>query len=75
MASTLTDDLAVLLRLAIDTPLPVRRKSYWKMNISYLNEGPFREVLKEQWIWWKEHKKYYPNPVMWWGRYVQGHIR
>jgi len=70
-----TDHFAVVLRLAVDTPLPERGKSYWKIDTSYLQETTFRDVIKEQWMRWKRHKKFYPNDVTWWGRYVKGQTR
>jgi hypothetical protein len=75
VALAFTDHLAVVLRLAVDMPLPVTGKSYWKMNTSYLNEAAFRDVIKEHWTRWQRHKKFYPNAVTWWGRYVKGQIR
>jgi exonuclease III len=75
LALGFTDHRAVALRLALDMPLPVRGRSYWKMNTSYLHETAFREVIKERWTQWQKHKKFYPNATTWWGRYVKGQLR
>jgi hypothetical protein len=62
--SAFADHFAVVLRLVTDTPLPVRGKGYRKMNTSYLHETTFRDVIKEHWTRWHQHKKFYPNNVM-----------
>jgi hypothetical protein len=49
VALAFTDHLAVILRLAIDSQLPVRGKGYWKMNTFYLHEMASRNVFKEHW--------------------------
>jgi hypothetical protein len=66
VAPAFTDHLAVVLRLAVDIPLPVRGKSYWKINTSYLHETAFRDVIKVHWTRWQRHKKFYSNAVTWW---------
>jgi len=70
IATAFTYHFAVVLRLAIDAPLPLRGRSYWKMNLSLLQEATFMSVVKTQWTRWQQHKKFYPNTVMWWGRYA-----
>jgi hypothetical protein len=45
------------------------------MKISLLNDRDFCEVLRERWNKWQTHKRYYPNAVMWWTRYVKAQIR
>jgi hypothetical protein len=75
VASAFSDHLAVVLRIAIDTPLTSRGRGYWRMNVSFLRETNFRSIIQTQWAKWKTHKKYYPNGVMWWGRYIKRIIR
>ena len=64
MATAFTDHLAVVPRLAIDIPLPLSGRGYWRMNVSFLNEKTFRGVLQKQWSRWQQHKKFYPNRVV-----------
>jgi len=45
------------------------------MNISLLHDATFMSVVKTQWTRWQEHKKFYPNTVIWWGRYAKRMIR
>ena len=45
----------VLLRVAMSTPFIHRGKGVWRMNISYLNELPFQNKIKEAWEEWKTH--------------------
>jgi len=75
IAAAFTDHLAVVLRLAIETPIPSAGRGYWRMNVSYLHDKTFREDLTTRWAQWKKHKKFYPNCVLWWGRYVKRMVR
>jgi len=43
IATTFTDHFAVVLRLAIDEPLPMRGRGYWKMNVSLLTRCNIHE--------------------------------
>jgi hypothetical protein len=70
-----TDHFAVLIRLTTDVPIPEGGRSAWKMNASLLSATEFRDDLQERWITWREHGRFYPNPVMWWTRYVKEQIR
>jgi hypothetical protein len=45
------------------------------MNVSFLHDKTFREDLTTRWAQWKKHKKFYPNCVLWWGRYVKRTVR
>jgi hypothetical protein len=74
VATAFTDHFAVVVRLATDVSILERRRSYWKMNISLLYDKSFREILQERWTKWQAHKRYYPNAVMWWTRYVKAQI-
>ena len=51
-----TDHLAVVIRLAIDTPLTLRGRGYWRMNLSLLSDTNFRSTIQTQWAKWKTHK-------------------
>jgi exonuclease III len=42
IAAAFTDHLAVLLRMAMTTPFIHRGRGIWRMNISYLNDLPFK---------------------------------
>lgn len=43
VAAAFTDHMAVILRLAIEVPLPVRGRSYWRMNSSLLRSEAFEK--------------------------------
>jgi hypothetical protein len=75
IAAAFTDHLAVVLRLAIEKPIPSAGRGYWKMNVSYLHDKTFRDDLTTRWAQWQQHKKFYPNCVLWWGRYVKRMVR
>jgi hypothetical protein len=71
VATAFSDHHAVILRLPIETQLPLRGRSYWKMNITYLNENNWIEEFQTHWTHWQEHKRHYPNNAWWWCRYVK----
>jgi len=75
IATAFTDHFAVVIRLAIDAPLPLRGRGYWKMNISLLQDATFMSVVTTQWTRWQQQKGFYPNTVMWWGRYAKRMMR
>jgi len=75
IATEFTYHFSVVLRLAIDGPLPLRGRGYWKMNLSLLQEAKFMSVVKTQWTRRQQHKRLYPNTVMWWGRYAKRMMR
>jgi hypothetical protein len=49
VATAFTDHFAVVLRLAIDAPLPLRGRGSWKINVSLLQDATFMSVVKKQW--------------------------
>jgi hypothetical protein len=71
IATAFTDHFAVILRLVIDAHLPLSRRGYWKMNVFFLQDATFMNVVKTQWTRWLQHKKFYPNNVILWGRYAK----
>jgi hypothetical protein len=52
VAAAFTDHLAVILRLAIEAPLPVDGRSYWKMNSSLLQSQTLGKDIDDQWYIW-----------------------
>jgi exonuclease III len=66
LAAAFTDHNAVIIRIAIDTPLPTRGRGYWKMNTQLLQGRTFCEKLQNEWEKWETQKKHYPTSVMWW---------
>jgi hypothetical protein len=48
MVTTFTDHFAVVLKLVIDEPLPLRERGYWKMNVLLLREAAFMSAVKTQ---------------------------
>jgi hypothetical protein len=66
VAAAFTDHFSVVLRIAIDTPLTVRGRGYWRMILSLLNDTNFCSIMQTQRAKWKTHMKFYPNSVMWW---------
>jgi hypothetical protein len=75
VAAAFTDHNAIILRIAIDTPLPTRGRGYWKMNTNLLQEKTFCEKREVEWENWKTKKKHYPTSVMWWNRYTKRRIK
>jgi hypothetical protein len=75
VAAAFTDHMAVVLRLAIEIPLPVRGRSYWKMNSSLLRSEAFETEIDVQWAKWQQRKRFYKNSVTWWRQYVKKMIR
>jgi hypothetical protein len=75
ITAAFTDHLAVVLRLAIEKPVPSAGRGYWRINVSYLHDKTFRDDLATRWAQWQKHKKFYPNSVLWWGRYVKRMVR
>jgi hypothetical protein len=71
VAAAFTEHKAVLLHVTLDTQSSCRGRGYWKMNVSLLNESTFIQSIQEGWTRWQTRKKYYPNPVMWWERFVK----
>jgi hypothetical protein len=41
VAAVFTDHHAVILRIAINTPLTMRGRGYWKMNVALMREKHF----------------------------------
>jgi hypothetical protein len=74
LAAAFTDNNAVIIRIAIDTPLPTRGRGYWKMNTQLLQDRTFCEKLQNEWEKWKTQKKHYPTSVMWWNRLIKRKI-
>ena len=73
--ATFTDHLAVFLRITLGANTIRRGTGYWKMNIALSHNMSLQEKLRQQWIRWKQHCKYFPNIVMWWERVVKKQIR
>jgi hypothetical protein len=71
IATAFTDHFSVVLRLPIDAPLPLRGRGYCKMNVYLVQDVTFMSVVETQWERWQQHKRIYPNTVMWWGRYAK----
>jgi len=70
-----TDDLAVILRITLDVNIIRLCTGYWKMNLALAQNISLQEKLRQQWISWKQQRKYFPNIVMWWERVVKKQIR
>jgi hypothetical protein len=64
MATAFSEHHAVILRLPIETPFPLRGRSYWKMNISYLNENNWMEEFQTHWTHWQKHKRRYVKTML-----------
>jgi hypothetical protein len=48
LAATFTDHNAVIIRIAIDTPLQTRGRGYWKMNTQLVQNRTFCEKLQTE---------------------------
>jgi hypothetical protein len=59
VAAAFTDHLAVVLRLAIDAPLPIRGRGYWKMNSYLLQSEALGKGIHDQWHTWQQKKRHY----------------
>jgi hypothetical protein len=75
LAAWFTDHLEVVLWMAIDAPLPLQGRSYWRMNYSLLQSEAFEKEIDDQWRTWQQHKLHYNNYVTWWGTYVKKKLR
>jgi hypothetical protein len=75
MPVVFTDHNAVIIRIAIEIPLLTRGRGYWRMNIGFMKEKAFRNIIKGQWEKWKTHKRHYQNAAMWWDRYTKRIIK
>jgi len=71
VAAASTDHLSVVIRFSVDVPIVRRGKGFWKMNISILSEEAFKERLRQKWEVWRQHRRFYPDWPMWWGRYTK----
>jgi hypothetical protein len=49
IATAFTDHFAVVLRLVIDAPLPLRGRGYWKMIVSLLQDATFMSLVETKW--------------------------
>jgi hypothetical protein len=70
-----TDHHALILRMEINNPTMPRGRGFWKMNTTLLREKNFQQILKGKWEIWKTHKKYYPDRLIWWERYIKRTLR
>ena len=75
VATAFTNHLAVVLRLVIDAPLPIRGRSYWRMNSSLLQSEALGKETDDQWHTCAQHKRHYNNCVTWWEKYVKNMLR
>jgi hypothetical protein len=66
-----TDHPAVILRITLDANTIRRGTGYWKTNIALAQNISLQEKLRQQWIRWKQQRKYFPIIVMWWERVVK----
>jgi hypothetical protein len=69
-----TDHLVVILRITLNVNTIRRGIGYWKMNIAFPQNVSLQEKLRQQWIRWKQQRKYFPNIVLWWERVVKKQI-
>jgi len=75
IAAAFTDHHAVLLRLAVDTPILRMGRGRWKMNTAVFRDKRIQESMRTKWTQWKQHKKSYPGITTWWVRYVKPQLR
>jgi hypothetical protein len=75
LAAAFTDNLALLVRLAFDTPRVMVYRGHWRMNSTLLDDAPFPATFKDQWGRWQRIARHYPMRVLWWERYVKVKIR
>ena len=71
VASAFTDHLSVVMRLSIDVPIVRRGKRFWKMNTSFLSEKASKARLRQNWVVWRQQRRFYPDWPMWCGRYTK----
>ena len=60
IAAAFTDHHALMLRLAVDTPVLRMGRGRWKMNTAMFRDKRIQESMKTKWTQWKQHTKYYP---------------
>ena len=75
VAAAFTDHHAVLLRLAVDMPIPRMGRGRWKMNNAMFRGKRIEESINTKWTYWKQHKRYYLGTTIWWVRYVKTQLR
>jgi len=66
IAAAFTVHLAVLIRLNLSTPIIHRGRGRWRMNISLLNDRPFRSRIRDAWTERTKRIARYPIIVPWW---------
>jgi hypothetical protein len=59
VAAAFIDHLAVVLLQAIDAPLPIRGRGYWRMNSYLLQSEALRKEIYDQWHTWQQKKRHY----------------
>jgi hypothetical protein len=70
-----TDHLAVNLRITLDANTIRQGTGYRKINIAQAQNISLQEKLRQQWIRWKQQRKYFASIVMWWERLLKKQIR
>lgn len=68
------DHHAVLLRLAVDTPMMRRGKGPWMMKPTLIEEGRIKVKIHHKWAAWKTNKRYYQDAILW-ESYVKKQLR
>jgi hypothetical protein len=71
IATAFTDHLAMTVRVTYDVPCITRKYWTWRLNSVLREDTDFREKLKEQRSKWRKAKRFYPNSLELWDRYVK----
>ena len=74
LQTAFTDHNAVVLRLAVDTPIMRRGRGCWIMKPTLKEEERIKGKIQKKWAIWKTHKRYYPDATSWWERYVKKNL-
>ena len=69
-----TDQLAVILRIALDVAAVHHGRGYCKMDAALLRDALVLETLQQRWMGWRRQRNLYPHIVMWWERVAKNQI-
>ena len=70
-----TDHHAVMLRIAVDTPILRMDRGRWKMNTAMFRDERILHGMRHKWALRKHHKRYYARATLWCVRYVKKKLR
>jgi exonuclease III len=70
-----TDHHAVVLRITTQDCKIWKRPRRWKMDPTQLQDGNYKQKLRDNWLQWRNRKRHYPHVVMWWERCIKTQLQ